>query len=85
MKSKDPDIVRMELKYCESCGALWLRDSGSARIYCGPCRSQVAQLPPERKRSHPHLAVPSREVIDDGEFEFWNDDTLDAESAGGAA
>jgi len=85
MKSEGPDMVRMELKYCESCGALWLRSFGSAQIYCGPCRLQVAQLPPEKKRSHPQLPTPLRDEMDDGEFEFWNDDTLDAESAGGVA
>jgi hypothetical protein len=35
-----------ELKYCEFCGALWLRPSGSADTYCGPCAQWIeAELP----------------------------------------
>ena len=25
MKSEDPEVIQLELKYCERCGALWLR------------------------------------------------------------
>ena len=27
----------MELKYCERCGNIWLRRSGSQRSLCTPC------------------------------------------------
>ena len=39
---------RMELKYCERCGGLWVREYGSARVYCKGCRPLIAQLPPAR-------------------------------------
>ena len=25
MKIEDPEVIQLELKYCERCGALWLR------------------------------------------------------------
>jgi ribosomal protein S27AE len=45
-------LMRMELKYCERCGGLLLRASGSAQIYCGRCGQQMAELPlrPARKK-----------------------------------
>jgi len=40
-------IIRtnFELKYCESCGALWLRKQGSDDTNCGGCVSMWADLP----------------------------------------
>jgi hypothetical protein len=32
----------MELKYCERCGNIWLRRSGSPRSLCAPCTSAEA-------------------------------------------
>jgi hypothetical protein len=35
----------MELKYCERCGNIWLRHTGSARTHCAPCtRAEAAIL-----------------------------------------
>jgi Zn-finger nucleic acid-binding protein len=36
----------LELKYCERCGGLWLRPSGSEQIYCTTCFRAIAELPP---------------------------------------
>jgi hypothetical protein len=40
-------IIRknFELKYCESCGKLWLRKQGSGDTNCGACVSMWADLP----------------------------------------
>lgn len=58
-----PNIIRLELKYCERCGGLWLRLIGSDAVFCGSCSrdlvlwsrardgAQVSELP----------AVPSHE------------------------
>jgi hypothetical protein len=55
-------LVALELKYCESCGGLWLRPKGDAGVYCMPCDSIMAELPPPRvKRSTPR-GVPQVEV-----------------------
>jgi len=37
-------VIRMELKYCEACGALRLRPHGSNAPYCGGCAKVMAGL-----------------------------------------
>jgi len=37
-------VIRMELKYCEACGALRLRPHGSNAPYCGRCAKVMAEL-----------------------------------------
>jgi len=37
---------KLELKYCERCGGLWLRPRGAETVYCAPCAEQVRDLPP---------------------------------------
>jgi hypothetical protein len=56
--------VGMELKYCEHCGGLWVRERGTGIVYCDKCQSKVADLPAPRKRRgrlilpvRPHTAV----------------------------
>jgi hypothetical protein len=39
---EDMNVVSMELKYCERCGALWFRVRASGDIYCGACAAQLA-------------------------------------------
>ena len=35
-----------ELKYCEFCGALWLRPCGSDAVYCTKCENWIeVELP----------------------------------------
>jgi hypothetical protein len=45
--------TRVELKYCEGCGALCLRSAADA-IYCAECEKKLAVIPkssaPDRKR-----------------------------------
>jgi hypothetical protein len=36
---------RVEMKYCERRGALWLRAIGSREIYCCQCERQMRELP----------------------------------------
>lgn len=43
--SSDP-YPKLELKYCERCGGLWLRLQGSDAVYCAACAEAVRQLPP---------------------------------------
>ena len=35
----------LEPKYCELCGALWLRYAGCDAVYCRSCTRIVAQMP----------------------------------------
>ena len=37
MSNEKSDLVRLELKYCENCGALCLRKTGDLVIYCRAC------------------------------------------------
>ena len=58
-----PEIQPMELKYCERCGALWLRPGGSARVYCPACAAFVAQLPPTSSRGDASAGAEARECL----------------------
>ena len=41
-------MIQLELKYCERCGALWLRRQGTQEIYCAPCELEMLDLPTPR-------------------------------------
>jgi len=43
------ELVRMELKYCERCGGLWIRLRGSQEVYCAPCASELQDHPAARE------------------------------------
>ena len=45
MEIADWEIIRLELKYCERCGGLWLRQRGTGRVYCAACSSDVPNFP----------------------------------------
>jgi len=34
----------MQLKYCERCGNIWLRRSGSGKVFCAPCAKAETAL-----------------------------------------
>jgi hypothetical protein len=42
--------VRVELKYCEHCGGLWVRERGAGVVYCEKCQAKVDDLPMVKKR-----------------------------------
>lgn len=43
--------LRMNLKVCEGCGALWLRAEQTTGAYCRRCAERLAQFPaPIRKK-----------------------------------
>jgi hypothetical protein len=57
--------VAVELKYCERCGGLWLRELGESEVYCGNCRVRMAEMPrPVYERpSKPRLPCPKPEDL----------------------
>ena len=60
-------FVQLELKYCERCGALWLRLRGSDVVFCDACARAVAGL-------LPRLVVagrPARAVHEPEKETFW--------------
>jgi hypothetical protein len=48
LEAKD---VAVELKYCERCGGLWLREHGGEGVYCPGCRVRLEELPALTRRS----------------------------------
>ena len=84
-KSKQENEVGVELKYCEHCGGLWVRERG-AGVYCKKCEAKVADLPePPKKPRNPVLPVHPQTLVDDFEFEIGVEDSNDFEAAGGVA
>ncbi|HKI27053.1 MAG TPA: hypothetical protein VKA07_12050 [Candidatus Sulfotelmatobacter sp.] len=80
------EAVRMELKYCEHCGALWLRECGAGVVYCETCQPRIADLPLPTKKEPARVILPvrARTLVEDFGFGV-DDDGLDFEAAGGAA
>jgi len=68
--------IRVEMKYCERCGGLWLRPQGADGVYCASCRMGLAAMPdpgdaPPRKprRRKARAQVQRRGVQDDARKE----------------
>jgi hypothetical protein len=58
----------VELKYCESCGALWFRPRGVEEVYCVACMPKMAEFPVGRpRRNGPRMPLaPSEDVEIEG-------------------
>ena len=81
--------VRVELKYCEHCGGLWVREGG-AGVYCPKCQPKVEDLPAPKKSAVPRkrtakvmLPVGRRPGLKESGFEVT--EIADLEAAGGVA
>jgi hypothetical protein len=42
--------TKLELKYCEGCGALQLRPEGSTRVYCVHCWKVLREMAGSKRR-----------------------------------
>jgi hypothetical protein len=40
--------LRLELKVCEGCGALWLRNGVGDGVYCSRCSFRLSSFPPAK-------------------------------------
>lgn len=51
--------LKIELKYCERCGVLWLRRNDDPQVYCGTCAPAMRDmaLPAKKKPGRPQLPV----------------------------
>ena len=49
-KNNEGGEVRVELKYCEHCGGLWVRERGAGVVFCERCREKVDDFPMRKKR-----------------------------------
>ncbi|HET6180274.1 MAG TPA: hypothetical protein VFE61_25355 [Candidatus Sulfotelmatobacter sp.] len=84
-KSNEENQVRVELKYCEHCGGLWVREGGGG-VYCEKCQPKVADLPaPKKPSARVTLPVHPPTVLGDYAFEIEDEDEMDFEAAGGVA
>jgi hypothetical protein len=84
-RGKGKNEVGVELKYCEHCGSLWVRECG-AGVYCNKCERKVAELPVVKERPG-RIVLPVRPAaaVEEYEFEIEVEDLNDFEAAGGVA
>jgi len=82
---KESIEVRVELKYCERCGALWVRERGTGLVYCDSCQLEVADLPmPKKKTRRARLPVGPNPSVEDCSA-FLDGESTNLEAAGGVA
>ena len=78
--------VGVELKYCEHCGGLWVRERGAGVVYCEKCQPVVEDLAVRSKRGRrPSLPVRKSTVVDTQCPGIADEDLLGFAAAGGVA
>ena len=84
-RNEEEKTARMELKYCEHCAGLFVRECGAGVVYCEKCQSKVADLPiPKKRPGKVKLPVGPATLVEHFEIETGEDGD-DLEAAGGAA
>jgi hypothetical protein len=77
---------RLELKYCERCGSLWLRPAGGGQVYCVACARAMNEMPPASYDRQGGPRMPKGPRWGEGDFDRYDeDDGLDLDAAGGVA
>jgi hypothetical protein len=71
MEIENLEVVRLELKYCERCGGLWLRTWGTEGVYCPACAVEVLDLPIGGRRRKLRLLVNDRVDLK-SQLEDWS-------------
>ena len=65
-KGKAKNETRVELKYCEGCGGLGVRECGGGQVYCNDCARKIGEMAVSKKTSRrPTLPVGRRSLLDD--------------------
>jgi len=78
--------VGVELKYCEHCGGLFVREKGTGVVYCETCKPKVADLPIPKRKSPGRLQLPVGRRAEVEKYCAEQDcDTNDLEAVGGVA
>ena len=75
MEVDDLRVIQLELKYCERCGGLWLREQGSSMVYCIGCAAQFSGFASSRKALPRVCLPPSDDAHSEGDREsqlFWD-------------
>jgi Zn-finger nucleic acid-binding protein len=74
MELQDANAIQMELKYCERCGALWLRLTGSDLIFCSPSSVILAGVAGDpRFREHRGSTSRGAELERKVNSAFWSE------------
>jgi hypothetical protein len=74
--------VRVELKYCEHCGGLWVRERGAGVVYCEKCQAMLEEMPMKKKKPG-RVRLP---VGPEGKYCVVSEEELrDLEAVGGVA
>jgi hypothetical protein len=86
-ENSSADESKLELKYCERCGSLWLRPVGGGQIYCRACACALGDLPPvscelTRVRG-PQMQQGPRWGMDDSDYDEHGN--FDFDASGGVA
>lgn len=82
-KGKEKREIGMELKYCEHCGGLWVRERDGG-VYCERCQRALDELPAAKKRpARVMLPVHPTTAIDGYAFGIVAKDGNDFRAAGG--
>jgi hypothetical protein len=71
MEIEGLEIVRLELKYCERCGGLWMRTWGTEDVYCPSCAVEVLDLPIGGRRRKLRLLTNDRVDLK-SQMEDWS-------------
>jgi hypothetical protein len=78
--------LRVELKYCELCGVLWLRDQSAGQVYCGHCRPRMDELPIQKKQAAPtKLRCGTHAILETYKLDIREVNAMPAPTAGGVA
>jgi len=76
----------MELKYCEHCGGLYVRERGAVTVYCEKCEGKVADLPiPKKKPGKVKLPVRGHSIVEEYPIEVSEEELRGMEAVGGVA
>ena len=76
--------VRVELKYCEHCGGLWVRERGAGVVFCQKCQAQVDEFPMRKRRSGRVRLPQAVRSVADG-YEVSEEELRDMDAVGGVA
>ncbi|HKW16223.1 MAG TPA: hypothetical protein VJO35_01820 [Terriglobales bacterium] len=73
METIGSDAIQMELKYCERCGGLWLRVTGSEVVYCPACSMILAGIARDPRSLEGRGNRASGSTAEDFERSFWGE------------
>ena len=73
MEDIHSNSIRLELKYCERCGGLWLRLKDSELVYCPPCTVVLAGMARDSAISQQGSALGELEFVPRVKTAFWGE------------